>query len=129
VNISVNTDGGQCVSSNTEGSGGWVTGGGETNGLVITGNSFVGNTVYAIRDAAYNWGFWNAAHPAVTTGAADVTCNWWNSATGPAAVDVHSDYTVAVTPVPDQLVYSASPQAPFNYSPWLTSQGGACNGS
>jgi hypothetical protein len=128
VFINVNSDGGQCVSSNTEGSGGWVVGAGQLNGLTISQNSFVGNTTAGVVDEAYNWTFWNAAHPAITTTAADVTCNWWNSSTGPANVDVHSSGT-SVTPVADQLVYSAAPQAPFNYSPWLTSQGGACNGS
>ena len=39
------------------GSGGWVAGGGRINGMTITGNNFSGNTSYAIRHAAFNWGF------------------------------------------------------------------------
>ena len=116
VNISVNTDGGQCVSSATEGSGGWVVGAGRIDGLAITGNNFTGNTTYAVRYAAYNWAAQTPVAP-VSNGPIDVSCNWWNSATGPAAVDVHSDYHVGVAPVADQLVYSASPQPALDLHP------------
>ena len=131
VNINVNSDGGALRLEQHRGTGGWVVGGGKLNGLTITQNNFVGNTSYAIRDASYNWGAWNAAHPTFTDGTIDATCNWWNAPTGPSNVDFHS-YPDPVVPVADQLITSNGPgtQASWDYTPWLSSAapGGACDG-
>ena len=130
VNINVNSDGGQCVSSATEGSGGWVVGAGKLEGMSITGNDFVGNTTAAIRIGTYNWGYWNAAHPTLTTGPIDASCNWWNSAAGPTTVTVN--YGDTLTPAADQLVDSGTPSPlAATATPWLTAPapGGACDGS
>ena len=63
VNINVNSDGGQCISSATEGAGGWVVGGGQLNGLAITGNDFLGNTSYAVRDRRLQLGLLEPDRP------------------------------------------------------------------
>jgi hypothetical protein len=131
VNINVNSDGGQCVSSNTEGTGGWVVGGGKLDGLTVTGNNFVGNTSYAIRDASYNWGFWNPTAPTQTAGPIDATCNWWNDEHGPTTQWI--SYGATVDPIPDQLITSNGPeaQAEWNAIPWLVdpAPGGSCTGT
>jgi PKD repeat protein len=127
VNINVNSDGGQCVNSTTEGSAGWVVGGGKLDGLTITGNDLSGNTAYAIRHAAYNWGYWNAAAPALSNGPLDASCNWYGTAAGPTVVSLGYPNS-GVANVPEQVVNSDAPHAQLTTAPWLTSAGGACDG-
>lgn len=128
VNISVNTDGGQCVSSTTEGAGGWVLGGGRINGMTITGNNFGGNTSYAIRHAAFNWGFFTAVAP-TSTGPIDATCNFYGAPTGPNYAE-YSYPPGSIAANPDGVIGTASPETSLNFTPWLSSAapGGACDG-
>ncbi len=126
VNISVNTDGGQCVNSATEGSGGWVVGGGRLNGLTITGNDLSGNTNYAIRHAAYNWGFFTATAP-ISAGPFDASCNWYGTATGPEVIS--AAYPPGTVPTGTfKVINTDAPHAQLTTTPWLTSAGGACDG-
>ena len=127
VNITANSDGGQCSTSTTEGADGWVTGGGRVNGLVVTGNDFVGNTTYAVRHAAYNWGFFTATAP-VTAGPVDLSCNYWSSTTGPG-VAAYSYPPGTVTPIPDGLIHTASPEVQPAPTTWRTAVDGPCDGS
>jgi hypothetical protein len=129
INISVNTDGGQCISSTTEGTGGWVTGAGRINDMVITGNNFVGNTSYAVRHAAFNWGFFTAVAP-TSAGPINVTCNYFGTAAGPAYAEYsYPPGTVAANP--DGVIGTAAPETSLDYSPWRTAAApaGACDGA
>ena len=128
VNISVNTDGGQCVSSATEGSGGWVAGGGRINGMTITGNNFSGNTSYAIRHAAFNWGFFTSTAP-TSTGPVDATCNFYGTPAAPNYASYsYPPGTVAANP--DGVIGTAAPETSVNVTPWrtATAPAGACDG-
>ena len=126
VNISVNTDGGQCVNSATEGSAGWINGAGRLNGLTISGNDLSGNTNYAIRHAAYNWGFFTATAP-LSTGPLDATCNWYGRAEGPDVVS--AAYPPGTVPTGTfHVINTDAPHAQLTTAPWLTSAGGDCDG-
>ena len=119
----VNTDGGQCVSSTTEGSNGWVTGAGRIDGLVVSGNNFLGNTTAGLYSSTSNWATQTANAP-VSTGPISVTCNYWNSASGP---------TIATNPggAGDAITILGPNQPAFTFSPWRTAAapGGACDGA
>jgi PKD repeat protein len=110
VYITVDPDGGQCTSSATEGTGGWVVGGGRVENLKITGNTFSGNSSYGV----YHQGDWGANVPADTLSTADATCNYWGDGTAP-------------TSRADGLQVSGTPT--FDATPYTTSVGGACDGS
>lgn len=127
VNISVNTDGGQCVSSATEGSGGWVVGAGRINGMVISDNNFSGNSSHAIRHAAFNWGFFTAAAP--LSSGIDATCNHYGSEDAPAYAE-YSYPPGTIAPNPDGIIGTAAPEAPIDFTPWRTAPApaGACDG-
>ena len=120
VYVTASQPGSQCTTSNTEGSGGWVSGGGRINGLVVTGNNFAMGTNGLVHSTA---GFSPNAVP-VSTGPVDSTCNWWGSATGP---------TNAANPTGTgaTLSYTVSPDPAFTFSPWsiASTPGGACTGS
>ena len=113
VYVAAGLDGGQCTSSTTEGTGGWLTGGGRINGLTITGNNFTGQTSPAVYHNDWPVG----VTPAISSGPIDVTCNWWGSAAAPG--------TGA-----NGLLFAASPEPVFTATPYRTAPApdGACDG-
>ncbi len=82
LTVSVSTDGGQCATGSggdTEGVGSWVTNGGRFDGFNANGNSFTGGAFAMFVDAFAGF----SANKPVTPGPIDVTCNFWNDASGP----------------------------------------------
>ncbi|HTO00808.1 MAG TPA: PKD domain-containing protein [Microthrixaceae bacterium] len=114
VNIVTTGDTSQCMSGVAEGSGGWVVGGGQASGLKVNGNSFTGQASYALKFNP-NYG---AYTPAITTGDLDATCNWFGNAAGPGDPLLPGD----------RIVQGPLTNAQFVSTPWLTSQGGTCDG-
>jgi PKD repeat protein len=114
VNVTTIPDTSQCNSSATEGSGGWVVGGGRATGLVVTGNSFEDQLSYAIR---FNPNFSDGTNPyatVITPGTLDATCNWYGDPSGPGGTN--------------GVVQGPPDNAQWVTTPWLTSPGGACDG-
>jgi PKD repeat protein len=114
VNVTTYNDGTACVNGATEGVGNWITGGGRVYGLEVTGNSFTGSTSYAVRFNPDFTGYTDV----VTQGTLDVTCNWYGDAAGPSDPASPGDRVLQGPPGNAQMVYT----------PWLTSEGGACDG-
>ncbi|MFN7147970.1 MAG: PKD domain-containing protein [Microthrixaceae bacterium] len=114
VNLTTILDTSQCNSSATEGTGGWVVGGGRANDTLINDNSFVGQLNYAIR---FNPNFGAYTVP-VTADPIDATCNWFGSATGPTDPGVAGE----------RILQGPIENAQIVATPWLTAQGGACDG-
>ncbi len=110
INMTTYLDSSQCNSGTAEGSGGWFPGGGTVDGLMINGNSFIGQTAYAIK---FNPNF-GSYTPAVSTGPLDATCNWYDSAAGPGGTN--------------DIVQGPLTNAQINATPWLTSATGPCDG-
>ncbi|MCB9387232.1 MAG: PKD domain-containing protein [Microthrixaceae bacterium] len=111
VNITTYLDTSQCVRGASEGTDGWFVGGGVVDGLQINNNAFVGSGNYAIR---FNPNF-GTYTPAVSTGPLDATCNWFDDAAGPGGTN--------------DILQGPITNAQVNATPWLTSVGGACDGS
>ncbi len=109
---------GTCQNPNTEGAGGWVTGGGRVNGLSVTGNSFLGTTTNGFSHGSPT--MWGAFTPALSTGI-DVSCNWWGDASGP---------TTPLNPTGTGKALLASPiagDAVPTFSPWNSSTTTSCD--
>ncbi len=121
LTVSVSTDGGQCAtgtSGDTEGSGSWVTNGGHFDGFNANGNTFTGGSFAMYVDAVAGF----SANLPVTAGPIDVTCNFWDDATGPTN-PANPGGTGMV------LAYSTVPGQPaLDFNPWEISDGGACTG-
>ncbi|MEZ5270091.1 MAG: DUF1565 domain-containing protein [Microthrixaceae bacterium] len=111
VNITTYLDTSQCVRGASEGTDGWFVGGGVVDGLQINNNALVGSGNYAIR---FNPNF-GTYTPAVSTGPLDATCNWFDDAAGPGGTN--------------DILQGPITNAQVNATPWLTSVGGACDGS
>jgi len=119
LTIETTFDGGQCVTGtlgDTEGTGTWVVGGGRIDGFTAHGNSFSPGVRHT---ADVRWGTSNVP---VSSGPIDVTCNYWDSPTGP---------TTATNPggTGATLLYSGPPHPAFTYSPWEIAPNGACTGT
>ncbi len=114
VNVTTFNDGTACVNGATEGSGNWIVGGGRANGLEVTGNSFTGSTSAAVRFNPDYTGFTDV----VTVGPLDVTCNWYGGAAGPSDPANPGD----------RVQQGPAGNAQMSFTPWLTSEGGACDG-
>jgi len=119
--IATSFDGGQCItgsSGDTEGTGSWVVGGGHIDGFNANGNSFSGTNAGVSIDVTSRW----SINQPVSAGPLDLTCNFWDSATGP---------TNAGNPLGTgrPLTVAASPTPSVTFSPWQTLSGGACDGS
>lgn len=111
VNVTTFLDTSQCNRSATEGTDGWVVGGGVADGLAINDNTFVGQTSYAIR---FNPNF-GTYTPAVTAGPLDATCNFYDDAAGPGGTN--------------GIVQGPPSNAQIEFTPWLTSATGPCDGT
>lgn len=109
VNVTTYLDTSQCNSSMTEGSGGWVVGGGRANGLKVNNNSFA--TTGSSIIFSPNYGSYTQA---VTAGPLDTTCNWYGSAAGPAGGT--------------SVVQGPPTNAQMTVSPWLSTPSGPCDG-
>ena len=110
--VAVSTDGGQCATGSggdTEGVGSWVTDGGTFDGFNANGNSF-SNGIVGFASSSSS-GF--SANKPVTAGPLDITCNFWDDATGP-------DPSPATRPVPAK----SSPSARSTASPTTTTTRG-----
>ncbi len=121
ITVESSQDGGQCIlgtGSNTEGVGSWVTGGGRVDGFNANGNSFTGTNSGARFTLEVRW---TGTMP-VTPGPLDLTCNYWDSATGPT-----NSGNPSGTGRP--LNIGASPTPAITFSPWNTASGGPCDGS
>jgi PKD repeat protein len=114
VNITTILDTSQCNRSVTEGTDGWIAGGGRAEDTLISGNSFVGQTSYAVR---FNPNFGTYTVP-VTAGPIDATCNWFGTADGPTDPGANGD----------RILQGPIDNAQIVATPWLTSEGGACDG-
>jgi PKD repeat protein len=114
VNFTTILDTSQCNRGVTEGTDGWVVGGGKANDTAINDNSFVGQTSYAVRFNP-NFGTYTTV---VTDDPIDATCNWFGAASGP------SDPSVAG----DRILQGPIDNAQIVATPWLSSEGGACDG-
>jgi PKD repeat protein len=114
LKISTVGDGSECDSLADEGEYHWPVGGGRVEGLVVTGNSFTGSVDYAIR---FNPD-WGPFVEVITTGPLDVTCNWYGDAAGPSDPSMPGD----------RVVQGPAENAQLTFTPWLTSEGGACDG-
>ncbi len=110
VNITTIQDGSQCVTGAAPGNLGWVAGGGEANGTEIHGNTFIGQTAYAVRFNP-NYGIYTTV---VTDDPIDATCNWYGDAAGPGGTN--------------GIVQGPPTNAQITATPWLTAAGGACDG-
>ncbi len=119
--ITTSFDGGQCITGtggDTEGVGSWAVGGGRFDGFNANGNSMEA----AVGISATPQQRWGTSAVPVTDGPIDVTCNWWNSATGP---------TTATNPggTGASLTYAGDPHPEFTYAPWEIAEDGACTGT
>ena len=113
-------DGGQCItgtSGDTEGSGSWVAGGGHFDGFSAHGNNLTGASTELFADSLSRW----SANIPVTAGPIDVSCNYWDSATGPTNPSNPGGTGRVMTS-------SIAPGPVFAYKPWNISAGGACTG-
>jgi PKD repeat protein len=104
----------QCNRSTTEGTDGWVVGGGKANGALVNGNSFVGQSSYAVRfNPAYG-----TYTTVVTDGPIDATCNWYGTPAGPTDPNLPGD----------RIVQGPVDNAQIESTPWLSAEAGACDG-
>jgi hypothetical protein len=110
INITTILDTSQCNRGVTEGTDGWIAGGGRANGFQAHGNTFTGQASYAIR---FNPNFGSYTVP-ITAGPLDVTCNYYGTPAGPSGNDGLSQGPVG--------------NAQLNGTPWRSSAGGACDG-
>lgn len=110
VNITTLLDASECNSGASEGSGGWVVGGGRVEGLRIVDNSFLGQSAYAIR---FNPDF-GAFTTVITDEAIDATCNFFGSAGGPGGGN--------------DVLQGPAGNAAIVFAPWRTAAGGPCDG-
>ena len=125
LSIGVNQDGGACINGTAEGSGNWVVGGGKLDGLSVNGNTFSGNTSYAIRhnpNWVLSWDPGSVFVPVYSTGPLDASCNFYGNASGPTNAANPSGTGEAVS-------FPGPPHAELVFTPWLTSAGGACDGT
>ncbi|NLA35966.1 MAG: PKD domain-containing protein [Actinobacteria bacterium] len=110
INITTIVDTSQCNSGLSEGSGGWVLGGGKVKRLRIVDNSFADQSAYAIR---FNPDF--GGYPAVVTDTViDAACNFYGAASGPGGSN--------------DILQGPAGNATIVYVPWRTAAGGPCDG-
>jgi hypothetical protein len=119
--IETSFDGGQCITGtlgDIEGVGTWVTGGGRFDGFNANGNTFVNNAGAFRASSDVRWG--TSTKP-VTAGPIDITCNYWNSPSGPSNV-------ANPTGTGATLTWTAAGAPDFTFLPWETAPDGPCNG-